>query len=510
MTTISTQPLKGGGNSAMSKIYDFVIIGSGPAGSVIAKRLCEEGASCLLLEAGQDFKAEEYPENELNANSRLLWNGGMDANRNADMLFLRGKAVGGGSVVNQCLLDRFDDIAWDSWQQATGIDWFNQQSMANYYQQVESDLSLHEMQRQDWNRNAELYVESFEKCGYQWAPLRRGQADCGKGNDCMRCLGGCPRESKQSMPVTYLRRAIAAGLDVQAGFEVNSVIEGQHFVSICGQQQVAGTVKKTFKSAVVYARHCVLAAGALGTTKLLLNSGYGDAVAGLGKNFYCHPQFMTLARMAEVVDAHKGAFQAVKSNDPRFREQGFKLENVFAGPIAVAMLKSGSGKQHQRFMQNYRHLACMEVAIRDVNPGTISTGKDGRLKIEKVLGEEDRQRARAGNDVVGALFESVGALETLQSPLKIGLHLMGGCAIGKKGAVVDERFQLQGSSRLRVVDSSIFPNAPGINPSLTIMALAHRAADEILQHAGSSLSTAMASNQAQSASAKPSNVEVSV
>jgi choline dehydrogenase-like flavoprotein len=87
---------------------------------------------------------------------------------------------------------------------------------------------------------------------------------------------------------------------------------------------------------------------------------------------------------------------------------------------------------------------------------------------------------------------------------------MGGCAIGKKGAVVDERFQLQGSSRLRVVDSSIFPNAPGINPSLTIMALAHRAADEILQHAGSSLSTAMASNQAQSASAKPSNVEVSV
>lgn len=490
----------------MQQIYDFVIIGSGPAGSVIAQRLCEAGASCLLLEAGQDFKASEYPENELNANSRLLWNGGMDTNRNADMLFLRGKAVGGGSVVNQCLLDRFDDNAWSSWQQITGIEWFTSEKMADYYQQVESDLVLHEMQRQDWNRNASLYVESFENCGYQWAPLRRGQSDCGQGNDCMRCLGGCPRESKQSMPVTYLRKAMAAGLQILSGFEVSSVTEGRHFVSISGKQCNG----EPAINPVVYGRHCIMAAGALGTSKLLLNSGFGAAISGLGKGFYCHPQFMTLARMPEVVNAHKGAFQTVKSNDHRFREQGFKLENVFAGPIAVAMLKPGSGKQHQRFMQNYRHLACMEVAIRDVSPGKISTDKDGRLKIEKVLGEEDRQRARAGNDVVRTLFESVGALEVLQSQLKIGLHLMGGCAIGKNRAVVDERFQLQGSSRLRVVDSSLFPNAPGINPSLTIMALAHRAAEEILRDAGLTVLKRGQIRQTKKASSEQPTVEARV
>lgn len=465
----------------MSEIYDYVIVGSGPAGSVMAKRLCEAGASCLMLEAGKAFAASEYPQNELNANAQLLWNGGMDTNTAADLLFLRGKVLGGGSVVNQCLLDRFDDNAWDTWRQDTQIDWFSSTAMSAFYDKAEADLILHEMKPEDWNRNASLYVEGFERCGLKWAPLRRGQSNCGKGNDCMRCLGGCPRESKQSMPVTYLRQAIAAGLEVRTGVEVDAVVEGSQFTTVSGRQTYVESGKKQCKRLVVNARRCLLAAGALGTTQILLKSGYKESHSGLGENFFCHPQFMTLARMADVVDSHKGAFQAVKSDDPGFRAQGFKLENVFAGPIAVAMLKPGSGKMHQRFMQSYRHLACIEVAVRDVTPGAISLNKSGHLKIQKKLGDEDLKRASAGQEVVRQLFEALGALEICQSPMSIGLHLMGGCGLGKsRDSVVDERFALQGSEQLYVVDSSIFPNAPGINPSLSIMALAHRAADALL------------------------------
>ena len=191
----------------MADIYDFVIIGSGPSGGVLAYNLCKAGARVLMLEAGKEYSASTFPSNEMNANASLMWSGGMDTSTNAELLFLRGKALGGGSIINQCLLDRFDNNALDDWRARTGVDFFSSEAMSRHYDEVESHLSLHTMEKSDWNRNAELYVEGFEKCGMEWAPLRRGQSDCGDGNDCIVCLGGCPRDSKQSSLVTFIKKA---------------------------------------------------------------------------------------------------------------------------------------------------------------------------------------------------------------------------------------------------------------------------------------------------------------
>ena len=70
---------------------------------------------------------------------------------------------------------------------------------------------------------------------------------------------------------------------------------------------------------------------------------------------------MSLADMRSRVDAHKGVLQAVKSDDETFRAQGFKLENVFAGPIAVAMLKQGGGFAHQAGMERYRNWPALRL-----------------------------------------------------------------------------------------------------------------------------------------------------
>lgn len=466
------------------ELYDYVIIGSGPSGSVLAWELTRAGARCLMLEAGQEYAPGDFPRHELYANTRLMWNGGMDASADASLLFLRGKVLGGGSIINQCLLDRFDDIAFDDWRARTGLDWLSTRAMAPHYDVVESQLSLQRIETADWNRNARIYVDGFEKLGLKWAPLRRGQSCCGgRGGDephqdCMRCLGGCPRESKQSMPVTFLRQARRQGLRVETGFEVTGLVYGASHVTVWGRQQ--GRVRQ------VMGRRCILAAGALGTTKLLLQSGLGDRLPALGQGFYCHPQFMTLARFQEPVDAHKGPFQAVKSDDPRFRAQGFKLENVFAGPIALALLKPGYGVDHHRFMRAYRHQACIEVAVRDVTPGRIGLDRSGRLRVDKKLGDADWQRARAGLRVVEDVLRSQGGQELMTSPITIGLHLMGGCSLGRRvsDSVVDEGFRVHGYPNLLIADSSVFPSAPGINPSLTIMAMAQRAAGLILAEAG--------------------------
>ena len=119
----------------------------------------------LLLEAGKRFTAATFPQNEMDANAQLMWNGGMDLSRDAATLFIRGKVLGGGTIINQCLLDRFDDVALDDWRSATDVDFFRTQNMERHYDAVESNLSLHYMEKADWNRNAELYVEGFEKMG---------------------------------------------------------------------------------------------------------------------------------------------------------------------------------------------------------------------------------------------------------------------------------------------------------------------------------------------------------
>ena len=95
----------------------------------------------------------------------------------------------------------------------------------------------------------------------------------------------------------------------------------------------------------------------------------------------------------------------------------------------------------------------------------------------------DRRKLDQGLTLVRDLFESTGAKEVIQCQQGFGLHLMGGCVMGTDPAasVVNPDFQLHGCPDLFAADSSIFPSAPGINPSFTIMALSHRAAQAMLK-----------------------------
>jgi choline dehydrogenase-like flavoprotein len=80
-------------------------------------------------------------------------------------------------------------------------------------------------------------------------------------------------------------------------------------------------------------------------------------------------------------------------------------------------------------------------------------------------------------------FKVTGARETIHGSMGIGLHLMGGCGMGTDPArtVVNPEFRLHGFKNIYCADSSIFPNAPGINPSLTIMALSKKAAAQLVK-----------------------------
>ena len=121
----------------MSETYDYVIVGSGTAGGLLAHNLTQAGARCLLIEAGKNFRKETFPRLEGDASAQMYWGGGFELSHDASMAFLRGKVVGGGSIVNQGLMDRFDEVAFDDWRAESGVDFFSLAAMEPYYDAVE-------------------------------------------------------------------------------------------------------------------------------------------------------------------------------------------------------------------------------------------------------------------------------------------------------------------------------------------------------------------------------------
>ncbi|WP_370894348.1 FAD-dependent oxidoreductase [Janibacter sp. GXQ6167] len=467
--------------------YDAIVVGAGTSGGTMARDLAEEGLRVLVLEAGPHLSRETYPRNELDGNSWLYWGGGVELNTDASIGTLRPRVVGGGGIVNQALMDRFDDIALDDFRAASGVDFFRRDAMAPYYEQAESRMALEEVPEQYRNRNAEIFAEGFARNGYRVKPLRRAESNCHfeEGNSCVECLGGCRIDSKQSPNVTSIPKALAAGARLISQMEVGEVAETADGVVV--RARGADGVERTFRGA-----RLVLASGAIGNSKLLLSSGFDERLPRIGHDYYTHPQYMNLALYDEPVGAFRGPLQNYKSDDAGFRRQGFKLENVFAGPVGIAMLVPGIAREHSEVMAQLDHLACVEVCVRDTTPGRIriakgATGVKGAIGtapvIDKRLGDEDKRRRDHGMDAIRNIFYSTGAKKIIPGRIGIGLHLMGGLGMGQGAddSVVGADFRLHGSRRIWAADSSIFPNAPGVNPSLTIQALSIKAAETIVK-----------------------------
>ena len=145
------------------------------------------------------------------------------------------------------------------------------------------------------------------------------------------------------------------------------------------------------------------------------------------------------------------------------------------------MLYTGFGTDHLDFMKHYNRMTCAEVAIRDENAGEIMVDKKGKLSIKKEMTDQDKTRMSDGVTVLKEILAASGAKRVVESPMYFGLHLMGGARIGTDSitSAVDPDFRLKNQKNIFVCDSSIFPNAPGINPALTIMALAHKLSQQL-------------------------------
>ncbi|WP_250038101.1 GMC oxidoreductase [Paractinoplanes maris] len=497
--------------------YDVVIVGSGFGGSVSALRLAEKGYRVGVLEAGRRFTRDTLPKTSWDLRNflwapRLGLRGIQRITLLKDLVVLSAAGVGGGSLVYANTLYQppptfFADRHW------AGItDWAAE--LAPFYDQASrmlgvteqptmtpSDVVIRQVAEEmgvgDTFRRTPVGV-FFGEAGKRVpdpffggaGPDRTGCTECGN------CMIGCKIGAKNSLDVNYLHLAERAGVVVHPSTEVTALRPA-------GDGWLLTTSRGDFT-----ARDVILAAGALGTQRLLhamRDTGVLPALsAQLGALTRTNSEAL-LGAQADTVPAEPFS-KGVAITSSFHPDETTHIEPVRYGPGSNAMgllstlLVDGGGRVPRpvRFLgQALRHpyvlMRSMSVrrwSERSIialvmqtadNSLTVRRTSRGRLTTAPGHGEPNPTWIPAGHDAVRRIATHIGGFpggtvgDIFNMPMTA--HILGGATIGASptSGVVDAYHRVFGYDGLHVIDGSAVPANLGVNPSLTITALAERA-----------------------------------
>jgi choline dehydrogenase-like flavoprotein len=301
------------------------------------------------------------------------------------------------------------------------------------------------------------------------------------------CVYGCPTSAKQHTGITYIPRATAAGARIVSGADVRRVlIDGGRAQGVLARLDGGRRVR-------VSAPTVIVACGTIHTPVLLERSGVADRSRQRGRNLSLHPASAGFALMDEDVDMAKGVPQSFYVDE--FAAQGIMFETVAGPPAYAAASLPLEGAAHAAAMASYRKLAQIGLMVSDSSRGRVRAV--GRAPVIRyALAPADVAKFRAGLARMRELFAAAGARE-VYLPLPPGvtperarardLKLMAFHPLGTARAharpthgVTDGDLAVHGVRGLYVADGSVVPSALGVNPQLTIMALATRLAFRLL------------------------------
>jgi choline dehydrogenase-like flavoprotein len=261
----------------------------------------------------------------------------------------------------------------------------------------------------------------------------------------------------------------------------------------------------------VRARNVVVAAGAIHSPALLMRSGIESPA--LGRHLALHPATAVFGYLDEPVRPWTGTVQAHYSDQfgDLDRGYGFKFETAPVHPAFAAMaIPWTSRTAFAAAMERLPHLALVGILLRDRDGGRVRVDRQGQPVVHYRLSAYDRGHLQQGLAAAGDLLEAGGAKEIVtpqtgwvayrpdggtavraawraainraglgpNQVLLVTFHQMASCRMGGNRAtsVVNAEHQVWDVPNLYVTDASVFPTSSGVNPMLTIMGMAHRAA----------------------------------
>lgn len=501
---------------------DFLIIGTGAGGGTLAGKLAEHGFSVVAMDAGpyfrplEDFASDETEQGKLYWQDKRICTGENPLQMGGKN---SGKAVGGSMVHFAMVSLRFRPEWFKSRSLlGYGADWpLDWREMWGYYRQAEQALSISGPVSYPWgpkrprypyraheiNAAGKLLAKGAQALGIKWTetPLATVSAPRGEAPPCVYrgfCRFGCSTNAKQSTLNTWIPRAIKAGAEIRdlamAGrIEVNAAdrVTGVQFY-----RDGAWHFQK--------ARNVVVAGYAVETPRLLLNSatprharGLANSSGLVGKYLMSQSNQAVFGRMQEEVRWYKGPPSLTLTEHWNYEDK----KDFFGGycwmaqgplPIEWAFIQTGArglwGEALRQEMMQYNHQVGLKMVGETLpdarNSVTLAEETDQYgLNIPRISfswGENDKALIQHAIGQMTRSMDAIGA-EDIFAQTEDANHLAGTARMvfTPQDSVVNADCRSWDIPNLWICDGSVFPTTGGVNPSLTIQAIALRTADRI-------------------------------
>ncbi len=525
----------------MPPVYDYVIIGSGFGGSVSALRLTEKGYSVLVLEKGKRFRDQDFATTNWQF-WKYLWApplrsfGILQISPFKDVLVLHGAGVGGGSLGYATVSMKptpptFSEPGWQHpvpWEEVLrpyfrvarrmlGVNpnprlWKSDHMMREIAREMGQEHTFHPTEVAIFFGDPQHPGEEVPDPYFGGeGPPRKGCIHCGG------CMVGCRYNAKNTLVKNYLYLAEKWGAQVWPECEVTDIrpLEAGYAVVYRRSTALLGRARQ------VYARNVIVAAGALGTQRLLfrcreVTGSLPRLSPRLGEMVRTNSESLTgvVSRNFETDFSRGIAITSIFNLDenttvePVRYPAGSSLMRLLTGPfvesdspLALRLLQTLAQILtrprdffHTHILPGWAQRTTILLVMQNVdNRVRMRLGRSLFTLFRRgLVSERDDQAAIPGgipiaHEVTYRLAEKIGdaiaAGSINESLLDISMtaHIMGGCPIGRDAdeGVVGLDFQVHRYPGLYVVDGSVMPANPGVNPSLTITAMAEYAMSQI-------------------------------
>ncbi|MFF5077529.1 GMC family oxidoreductase N-terminal domain-containing protein [Actinoplanes sp. NPDC000266] len=468
---------------------DVVVVGSGAGGGTAAAVLAAHGLDVIVVEKGEYYDDRDFDGGELSGLSRL-YAPGPAASAEGQLSILQGQCVGGGTVVNYTTSFRTPSHVREEWGAPFTTDEYGRSLDA-----VWARLGVNRDHGRISSRDA-LMERGLEKLGWHVDEMPRNVKGCDTGIDCGRCGLGCRLGAKQSTAKTWLVDAQRAGARILTGVDVRTVVlEAGRAVGVTGAQ------------VTVRARAVVAAAGSVQTPALLRRSGLTNP--NIGRHLHLHPATGVWGIFDEEVRPWEGGMQTRYSTEHANLDgqgHGVIYETAATNPAtAVSFMAWTGARAHLDRMRQLPHLSGVGVITRDRDSGRVTVGRDGEPVVRYRLSPYDAAHMRAGIEGATRIVEAAGAHTIFsghqrgnpwqrgQTPIDdfieatrtlgtapgqiamAALHIMGSARMGASPST--SAANPDGATweipNLIIADASAFPSSSGVNPMISVEAIAH-------------------------------------
>jgi choline dehydrogenase-like flavoprotein len=474
---------------------DVVVVGTGAGGGVVGRELADRGYAVVFVEEGEHHRRDAFDGRAISAHRRFYR--ATVAVGNVPMPIFMGRLVGGSTAINGGTCFRAPPWVHQRWSEELGTDALSEAAMAPHFERVERLLEVQPSPRETIGPIADFIARGCDALGWRHAAISRNAPGCdGKGF----CDLGCRTDARLGTNLSYVPAALGKGALLLTGAHVERVL-------LDGGKRAAGVevVTPRGKTLRVRARAVVLAGGAVPTPLLLLHQGLANASGQVGRNLSLHPS----TGYAAVADE--------PMHGPAHIPQGYGCEEFLRDGILMLAAQpdynvSGvifplAGQRLMEALDQIEHMASFGLLVRDQSAnGRVWRDVGGMPAVTYNIGAEDVRRMHDAMVHASEIALAAGArrlypfvvghppldgrrdLEAFRRE-KLGpgdfvwtsYHPLGTCRMGKdaKTSVIDTDHASHDVPGLFVVDGSAVRGPLGVNPQLTIMALATRAAGRI-------------------------------